>query len=189
MIKANKRDKDRVVEILCLSFNDNRSVNFIIGEQRNNEQIKALMDYSFEQCFLFGDIYLSDDQNACALILYPQKKSFSFKGVWLDIKLIFQAIGVFRIFKAIKREAAIKKLQPKIDMAYLWFIGVIPTAQHTGIGGAFLSEIIKVTSQEGLPIFLETSTVINLAWYKKYGFEVYEKLELGYALFFLKRNF
>lgn len=188
MIKATKIDKKKVIEILSNSFYDNQSVNYIISQKHNKKEINALMDYSFEQCYLFGDIFLSDDKQACALILYPQRKHFSVKAIWLDIKLIFKAIGLSRVFKALKREAAIKKLQPKIDMAYLWFIGVIPSAQHAGIGSKLLSDIIKIEKKENLAVFLETSTLTNLPWYKRFGFEVYDRLELGYTLFFLKND-
>jgi len=188
MIEANKNDKNKVIEILSLSFYDNQSVNYIVSHKRNEKEIKALMDYSFEQCRLFGNIYLSDDKDACALILYPQKKHFSFRSIWLDIKLIFKAIGVFRIFKALKREAEIKKMQPKIEMAYLWFLGVIPSAQHNGIGSKLLSELLMTIQKQNLPTYLETSTLTNLPWYKKMGFEVYGDLEIGYRLFFLRND-
>jgi len=188
MIKANKNDKNKVIEILSQSFYDNQSVNYIIGHKHNTKEIKALMDYSFEQCYLFGDVFLSNDKNACALILYPQKKCFSFKAIWLDIKLIIKSIGILRTFKALNRESAIKKLQPKIDMAYLWFIGVIPTAQHTGIGSKLLTEILHEANSKKLPTYLETSTLQNLPWYERFGFIVYNRLELSYSLFFLKRE-
>ena len=188
MIKANKDDKREIVGILSNSFYDNQSVTYIIAHRHNKEEIKALMDYSFEQCLLHGDVYLSDDKNACALILYPQKKRFSVKSTWLDIRLIFKSIGLFRIVKALNRESAIKKLQPKIDMSYLWFIGVLPSMQRTGIGSKLLSEIIQETDSNKLPIYLETSTLNNLPWYERFGFTVYDCLELSYTLFFLKRE-
>jgi len=188
MIKASKNDKRNIVEILSNSFYDNQSVNYIIAHRHNKEEIMALMDYSFEQCFLHGNVYLSNDKNACALILYPQKKRFSLKTTWLDIRLIFKSIGLFRILKALNRESAIKKLQPKIDMSYLWFIGVQPSVQHTGIGTKLLTEIIQEADSKKLPTYLETSTLHNLPWYERFGFIVYSRLELGYTLFFLKRE-
>jgi GNAT superfamily N-acetyltransferase len=188
MIKASKNDKRHIVEILSNSFYDNHSVNYIIAHRRSKKEIIALMDYSFEKCLLYGNVYLSDDKNACALIIYPQKKHFSIKATWLDIKLIFKSIGLLRIFKALNRESAIKTLQPKVDMSYLWFIGVLPSAQHTGIGSKLLTEIIEEADSKELPIYLETSALRNLPWYERFGFMVYNRLELSYTLFFLKRE-
>jgi ribosomal protein S18 acetylase RimI-like enzyme len=105
----------------------------------------------------------------------------------MDIKLIFQAVGLGGIFKALKREGLIKKVQPKIPMAYLWFIGVNSYYHQAGHGTKLLNEVIDVSERQGLPIYLETSTIANLPWYKKFGFEIYNQLNLGYTLFFLKR--
>ncbi len=98
------------------------------------ERIAALMDYSFEMCSLFGNVWLSNDRTACALVLYPHEKRTSLKAVWLDLKLIFRAIGLDGIKKALDRESKIKTKQPKQAMAYLWFIGVDPAEQHKGTG-------------------------------------------------------
>ena len=87
------------------------------------------------------------------------------------------------------REAKIKYIQPKILMYYLWFIGVDAEHQNTGIGTTLMNELILESKQSSRPIFLETSTLKNLPWYKKFGFEVYNELDLGYKLFFLKSIF
>lgn len=57
MKKATYRDKDLIVDILAKSFDTNQSVNYIVKQDnRRLQRIKALMDYSFEVCYLFGDI-------------------------------------------------------------------------------------------------------------------------------------
>jgi ribosomal protein S18 acetylase RimI-like enzyme len=147
------------------------------------------MEYSFEECFMFGEVFLSDDEKACALVLYPDKKRTTIKSILLDMKLIFSCIGIENIKKALARESKIKQLQPKTTMYYLWFIGVDPEFQNKGIGSMLLNEIIKDSKHKQRPIFLETSTLKNLPWYKKHGFLIYNELKLTYKLFFLKREF
>lgn len=189
MRKAERSEKREIIDLLTNSFIDNKSVKYIIKEDQNrNQRIAALMDYSFEQCNRFGEVFISDDNKGCALLLYPHKKKINIGSIWLDLKLIFRSIGIFRIGKAIERENRIKEKQPKIQMAYLWFIGVNPLYQHLGIGSNLLKEVIAHVDSKGLPIFLETSTVQNLTWYRRFGFEVYNKLTFTYTLHFLKRN-
>ena len=189
MKTATINEKQIVVDLLTLSFMDNQSVNYIIRQdERKAKRIRALMDYSYEVCKEFGEVWLSDDAKACALVLYPQRKRTTIKSIWLDLKLIFQAIGLENIQKAFGRESKIKKQQPKINMMYLWFIGVDPEHQHLGIGSSLLKEVLEKAGNENLPTYLETSTLINLPWYEKYGFEIYNRLELGYTLFFLKHE-
>ena len=189
MVKAKTADKALVANLLCQSFKENQSVNYIIRQDKKRlSRIRALMEYSFDVCNLFGEVWLSEDKRGCALILFPQGKRTTIESIWLDFKLIFKAIGLDRIKKALQREEKIKKLQPKEDSTYLWFIGVDPHYQHSGIGSKLLKEVIEEANGKALPIYLETSTLQNLPWYEHFGFENYDKLELSYTLFFLKRK-
>ena len=189
MKKAEYKDKDLIVEILSKSFETNQSVNYIVKQDSKRlSRIKSLMGYSFEVCYSFGDVFLSDDNKACALVLYPDKKRTTIKSVLLDAKLILSCVGLENIKKTLAREAIIKKIQPKEQMYYLWFIGVDPAEQKTGIGSKLLKELIEDSKLKERPIYLETSTLKNLPWYKKFGFNIYHEAELSYKLFFLNRS-
>ena len=189
MVKARHEDRDLVVQILSRSFDDNKSVNYIIRPGvRRTRRLARLMEYSFDYCQLFGEVYLSDDRQGCALVVLPGKKKATVRSILLDLKLVFLCIGLSNVRKALKREAAIKKFHPAGPMCYLWFIGVLPEMQHTGIGAALLREIIAGAQHDSLPIYLETSTAKNLPWYEKFGFQVYGEMDLGYRLFFLRRE-
>ncbi len=189
MIKATYDDKSVVLDILTKSFDTNQSVNYIVKQDENRAQrVRALMDYSFEVCYLFGDVYLSNDKKACALILYPDKKKTTIKSILLDVKLILSCVGIGNVKKALTRESKIKKLQPNEPMYYIWFIGVDPAYQNSGIGTELLNEVIQDSAHKKRSIYLETSTLKNIPWYKKFGFDVYNELDLSYKLFFLKKD-
>lgn len=187
MIKANSLDKGLIIELLTKSFEENQSVNYIIlQDDKRLTRIHALMDYSFEMCYRFGEIWLSDDKQACALILYPNQKVTTAQSILLGIRLIYQAIGVRGFGKTMKREALVKQKQDNERMVYLWFIGVNPTHQHSGIGSILLQEVLEEAKKKSLPVYLETSTQSNLPWYERFNFRIYNKLELGYTLYFLR---
>jgi ribosomal protein S18 acetylase RimI-like enzyme len=187
MMKASYADKDLVSDLLTRAFDKNKSVNYLIRQNHNRLlRIRELMTYSFEQCMRFGEVYLSDDRKACALILYPHEKTGSVKSLMLDLKLAFQTISLGSLKKAWKREKQIKAVHPAGDKMYLWFIGVEPAEQHMGLGSQLLKEVLSLAKERGLPVYLETSTVQNLPWYKKHGFIVYHQLDLSYKLHFLK---
>lgn len=187
MINADYNDKPAVIEILSKSFNDNQSVNYIIIQDRRKElRLEKLMEYSFEVCYRYGKVFLSNDKKGCALIVLPEKKEVTLHSIYLDLKLIFCCIGLSNIKKAISRELKIKRLQAKDKRYYLWFIGVHPESQHQGTGGKLLNEIIEKANSEQRIICLETSVIRNIQWYEKFGFSIYNKLNFGYDLFFLK---
>jgi len=189
MVNADYKDKDLIVNILAKSFQDNKSVNYITKEdQKKGWRIKALMEYSFDLCYLFGNVFLTDDKKGCALVLLPDKKRTTLQSILLDIKLIVSCIDIFNIKKVMEREAAIKKLQSHGLKYYLWFIGVKPEEQNKGIGTILLKEIIKEAEERNRLVCLETSTEKNIPWYKKFGFEIYNELNLGYRLYFMKKG-
>jgi len=189
MIKADKDHKSHVIEILTNSFEDNQSVNYIVKQDSKRKgRIRALMDYSFEICYMFGAVYLSDDKKGCALVLYPDQKKFSIKSTLLDVQLLLNAIGLTRVGKAMSRESAIKSNYPNEPIYYLWFLGVFNADQNNGVGSQLLKEIIQDSQKQQKPIYLETSTIKNIPWYQKFGFSIYQELDFGYKLFMLRRG-
>jgi len=186
---ATYQEKNLITDILTRSFDKNQSVNYIIKQDKKRlTRIRALMAYSFEVCYLFGQVYLSEDNRACALVLYPHTKKTTLKSVLLDVELMYKCIGFSNLSKAINRESVIQKIQPKERKCYLWFIGVDPKYQSLGTGSSLLTEIIVESEEQALPLYLETSTLRNLPFYQKFGFQVYDELDLSYKLYFLKRD-
>lgn len=189
MIKAYYADKTIVLDILSESFDLNKSVNYVAKQDKDRlKRIRNLMDYSFEMCYLFGDIYLSEDKTGCLLVLYPDKKKTTLKTILLDLKLAISCIGLSRIAKVLERESKIKVHHPKTPISYLWFIGVKSDAQKKGVGTKLLQEVIEESKLQYRDVYLETSTLTNIPWYEKFGFEIISELELTYKLFILKRE-
>ena len=189
MLRANHNDREHIIDILSSSFDDNKSVNYIIKQDsKRRERLKKLMQYSFEYCRIFGDVFLTEDRKACALIIKPDEKKTSIKSVLLDAKLVFGVVGIGNIEKAIARESAIKRIHPDGKLYYLWFIGVDPLQQNKGIGSKLLDEVINRAQAHNRIICLETSTLKNIPWYEKFGFTVYKELDFGYKLYCMKRE-
>lgn len=188
MMRATLNDRELVAGILIRSFVDNKSVNYIIKQDEKREQrLKHLMEYSFDICNLFGDVFISDDRKACALIVVPDRKKVTIKSILLDIKMALSVTGFSNIKKAISRESAIKKIHPAVPLYYLWFIGVEPSQQGHGTGSKLLTEIIQKGLSENRTICLETSTLKNIPWYEKHGFKTYRELDFGFNLYCMKR--
>jgi ribosomal protein S18 acetylase RimI-like enzyme len=189
MLKANYTDKELTLDILCKSFDTNKSVNYVVKQHHKREKrIRILMDYSFEICYRFGEVYLSENKDACALILFPDKKKSNLKTVLLDAKLAISCVGITRIGKILERDSKIKSAYPDNKIVYLWFIGVLPEVKQQGIGSALLKGIIEKSNALKRPIYLETSMIENLKFYDKFGFHVYKELDFGYTLYLIRRE-
>jgi ribosomal protein S18 acetylase RimI-like enzyme len=188
MIKAYSYKKKLVTEILSESFDTNLSVNYVVKQDNSRKaRIKKLMDYSFEVCNAFGEVWISDDEQACALILLPDNKRTTLNALLWDAKLAISVIGLTRIGSVLGRETRIKSFHPKEPFYYLWFIGVKPEQQGKGKGSLLLNEIIKESERKGRPIYLETSVERNLPWYQNHGFEIFHTINLTYTLYLLRK--
>lgn len=188
MKKARPSQKAQIIEILADSFDQNKSVNYVVKQDSKREtRLRGLMDYCYNVCNAFGEVWISEDEQACALILHPDKKGTSLRAISWDIKLAFSVIGILRIGQVMGRESMIKKFHPKVPFTYLWFIGVNPSHQNKGTGSHLLEEIIHHTEQHDRPIYLETSVDRNLSWYKKFGFETFHSFDLTYKLYMMRR--
>jgi ribosomal protein S18 acetylase RimI-like enzyme len=189
MIKAGYSDKQLVVQILCDAFDANKSINYIVKQDsKRKERIRTLMDYSFDISQKFGEVFLSEDKKACVLILYPEKKKFSLGSLLPDLRLAFTCIGISRIGKVMEKEKKTKANHPASPMLHLWFLGVEPSFQGMGAGKKILGEIINKSAEMNRPVYLETSMVENLEFYKKFKFEIYNVIDISYKIYLLRRN-
>ncbi|MDJ1493134.1 GNAT family N-acetyltransferase [Cytophagaceae bacterium DM2B3-1] len=186
MIKATLEDKKYVADILTAAFENNQSVNSIIQQGRREYRIKRLMEYSFDVCSAFGAVYLSDDRQACALVVFPDQKQTTLRSLLWDLKLVFTCTGFRKINYILGREARIKALHPTEPFYHLWYIGVNPQRQNEGIGRKLLEEIIHKAQSENRSVYLETSMLKNIPWYQKSGFELFAEQDFGYTLYFFR---
>nr|WP_294858661.1 GNAT family N-acetyltransferase [uncultured Fluviicola sp.] len=187
---GNDIKKQIVTDILHKSFMENKSVNFVVKQDKKKEtRIKKLMEYSYFQGEKWGKIYLSEDNNSCAIILIPSKKKTTLKSIAWDLKLVFGCMGIVNVSKVLKREREIKKHHPDFPFLHLWYIGVNPEFQGKGRGTFLMDEIMKDAVEMDLPIYLETSNHRNFPFYEKMGFKMISQLDhLGYPLKMYLKN-
>jgi ribosomal protein S18 acetylase RimI-like enzyme len=188
MRRAEPKHHKLIIETLAKAFDGNASVNYVVKQGTSREQrIRGLMKYSLSICTAFGEVWLSDDEKACALILLPDKKKTTFQSILWDLELSLSVIGFGRVATILKREAIIKANHPKGKFCYLWFIGVDPENQGKGIGSTLLKSVIERFDQVDRPIYLETSVETNLTWYKKFGFVIFNEVLFSSKLYLLRR--
>jgi len=184
MITAQKKDKPLIVELLVECFCDSRSIHYIIeNDAKGKSHIKALMAYAFDYCLNFGEVFLSEDKLACALVLYPEKKIISIESIWRQLHFVLQFSGT-RYFKKISaRQKVIREIHPHDLKFHLWFMGVRPDMQRRGIGSRLLKELIAASKQQQRIFCLETPDSRHIPWLHKHGFGIYRQLDLGHLLY------
>lgn len=192
MTKSNQDINDKksvVVEILTEAFDTNITVNYIVKQDKKRVQrIKALMNYAFDMCQQYGHIYLSKDENACALVVYPHKRKFSFQTLYHEIKLCWTVFGLGSVIKILQHESIVRKNYPVKELCHLLFLGVKKDEARQGLGTQILRQVIESHKAISLPVYIETSMKENVPFYERNGFEVYKELYLPHPLYLIKQK-
>lgn len=184
MITARKKDKPLVVELLVQCFYDSKSIQYIMEQNtKHKRHIKALMSYAFDYCFNFGEIFLSEDKLACALVLYPEKKIVSIDSIWRQLNFVVKSSGALYFKKISARQKVIRQIHPHDLKFHLWFMGVKPDMQRRGLGSRLLKELIAVSKQQERIFCLETPDSGHISWLHKHGFGIYRQLDLGHLVY------
>lgn len=72
-----------------------------------------------------------------------------------------------------------EKSHPAEPHWYLVVLGVRPDAQRLGIGTRLLEPALARADTDGLPCWLETSDLANVAFYRRFGFHVQDEVQLA----------
>lgn len=176
MITATKTDIPLMVDILAPAFSDNLSVNRCVRQtpdriDRIKNQVKYIARISLRNHLAF----LNEQKTGVVLCNLSQGKKAT---VLDDIWFLWKVSGLKLGLQLMKREKLLKQMIPDENSCHLWFIGVLPYLQGKGLGTEMISALQKICSEKKLPIYLETSNLRNLAFYKKNGFRLYKKTRL-----------
>jgi GNAT superfamily N-acetyltransferase len=71
---------------------------------------------------------------------------------------------------------AIEKAHPRHPLSYLLLLVVDPSAQRSGIGARLQEDQLGAADKDGLECYLETQKPENIAYYRRFGYDVAEEL-------------
>lgn len=86
--------------------------------------------------------------------------------------------GPAPVLRGMRDDRAIRATHVAHPHIYLWFIGVTPELHGRGIGRALMAELHGTSDPLGLPVYLETGTMDNVAFYGSLGYRVEGEIEL-----------
>lgn len=177
MINAGKKDRSVIVDILTKAYDHNETINeTILQGSIRSYRLRKLMEFSIFVCTEFGKVYLSDNKQSVALVLFPDLRRTTIKTIWWDIQFLFTISGFSRSLKALSREKAVSKTHPAGKIYHLWYLGTNPSEAGKGFGGDLIKELIVDAQSNNRTLCVESRIEENTKWYKKFGFSVYDEL-------------
>lgn len=128
-----------------------------------------------------------------AAVLRPGRYPLALKSQGRQLAGAFRALVIRppALAKGTKYLLAMDKAHPKEPLWYLLLLVVDPAVQRSGIGGRLQQAMLEGADREGLPCYLETQKQDNVAYYRRFGYEVDRELRPvkgGPPLFTMRRE-
>ncbi len=179
IIKLDKTQIKAAGEVLGRALKDDPISVYDIP---NTEKRHAVMKYVFQMTSClgvkFGETHAtSPNLEGIAVWLPFINKDYKLKmsiGCMLKAKVYKMGIQASKRIKPIEEyNSKMHREFAPADHWYLQTLGVEPVHQGKGYGSLLMEYMLeKIDNTNPLPVFLETSTELNVNFYKRFGFEV-----------------
>ena len=164
-------------EMLGRAFFDDPLMEYIFPDEARRERpLTWLMERGARYGLRFGEVHTTVGVDGAAVWLPPGETDMPL----LRMMRVGMLIAPFRVgLGAFRRFLAVSDYMEKLHKRdvphqhwYLAILGVDPSRQGQGIGGALIQPIVARADGAGLPCYLETMKERNVTFYKKHGFNV-----------------
>ena len=183
--KVNKGEINQAALVLGDAFKEDPLLKSLFGvSKRNSYKYTLVAKFMIRYCHKYGYVYASSDK--IEGIMAITQGEHSYMSLWRMIRsgsiFPFLSIGFKSFLKVVSALSPMdgirKKHMKNKSFAYLQIIGVASESQGKGHGGKLLKELIAMTDEAKLPIYLETETESNVRLYERFGFETLEEMNL-----------
>jgi GNAT superfamily N-acetyltransferase len=176
VIVAQAQEEERLLSILTSAFVNDPPSRWLYPEPEEYLRYFPMFARAFGGGALeLGTAWRSEDFSACALWFPP--------GVGpeedLLISVITNSLPSRRHREVLALFEAMGKTHPIEPHWYLPLIGVEAAYQGRGLGSAMLRETLAACDRDGLPAYLEASSLRNIPLYERFGFRCGEPLLVG----------
>lgn len=167
-VARNAASLPNLIDVMCRAFAGDKHINWLIRQDTQRETARAHL-FRLLLSEMGGELYASADRNSAALWFPPHAHS----GWGAQSRFFLNLLSIAGPLRAVRRGIDLKRMDrchPKQAHYYLQLLGVAPEFQHKGYGKALMSTLIGQAQAAGCPIYLETSSTLNAAFYARLGF-------------------
>jgi GNAT superfamily N-acetyltransferase len=177
--QATAEDVPHLRVMLAEAFADDPVFGWLMGDDsKRRARLRRYFGIDLRHLTLpRGRVWTTSDLTGAALSLPPGKWRVPPQVSMLQ----GSAFGV-HIARAARMGAAMEWRHMRLVRVphyYVRDIGVHPDMQGKGLGGALMRPTLERCDREGLPAYIEASSVRSAALYERLGFEHIEELRVG----------
>ena len=186
---ANASDRDVILEIFLQSYKDNPHVRYLIGDRFVTSRLKTLANFVFDIAMKRKGIYLSEDKQGVVVMFPCASIQLNSKEKIKQYLMVIRAFNLYRLFKIISIEAAIKKeRKANPNDLYVWFYGVSEQGAKQDTARKLMKAMFELSLTQQVDLIAETSLARNQKIYERFGFVTYHQRAFDFPVFFMRRT-
>jgi GNAT superfamily N-acetyltransferase len=179
--RATAADVKQLGCVLARSFFDDPVIMWMIPDEARRGRVSALAYRTFLQRIYLPnhEVYTDHQRRGAALWSPPGRWRIPIGAQLRMSPRLVWIFGARRLPEIVRGLDLIEHEHP--DTALHWHLGILgtdPAAQGQGVGSAVMAPILARCDTEGVPAYLESSKHANIAFYRRHGFEVTDKISL-----------
>lgn len=124
----------------------------------------------------FGEVYATSMLSGCVVWLPPGETDFTEERMaevgMLDSAAHIGAEPQARMMRFVMESEEFHRRVAPSHHWYMVLLGVDPSRQGQGIGSELIAPVLEKADRGMFPVYLETASPDNLAFYHRFGFEV-----------------
>lgn len=168
-----------MAQVMAEAFSADPAFEFMLplGMSRRDRRLQRFFLDEVDRSRKAGGAWTTED-GAAAAIWYPPGRWKP--STWEMVKGTPSAVRIFgrQLPLAIQALDVMQKHHPTAAHWYLFYLATTPQRQSTGIGSALMRPVLQTCDEEGIPAYLEATTVRNRDLYLRAGFVPTGTLEL-----------
>lgn len=168
-------DRAIAIQLMEASFDGNPAVHFSIGKGNNYlKKRKALAEFLADYSILRKGLFISGNKKGVICFYRSDERIPFLREFNLELKLLFKAIGFWRLPKVLWRSFLIKRNQKKIGShIHCWYLGASAEGRDFEAAIELKEMLYKESDRLQLPVLAETTMTQNNRVYERMGFKTY----------------
>jgi ribosomal protein S18 acetylase RimI-like enzyme len=163
--------------VMARAFHEDPFFTFVLPHTVRRAR---LLPWIFERTISYGQhygkVYTTASLEGIAMWLGPEKPTLEWLGTLLTgLFLLPLKLGWRELDKSMRLAKSAEQLHKKSVTGrhlYLVGLGVEPSLQGHGVGGALLRPVLAQADREAMTCYLDTNNDKNIPFYERYGFRV-----------------
>lgn len=176
-----ERDRiDPVATAIALGFQDNEIWEWVIPDDARRARL-LFKSYRSRLHHLYlprGEAWTTPDAVGGALWLPPGAPKRRLREQLFEALALLPGIGLGGARRGTRIEELMDAHHPAEPHWYLEVLSIDPGHQRQGHGSTLLAPVLDRCDADGVPAYLETNRESNLPYYRRFGFELTERISL-----------